>query len=403
VRARFTAGIVNAVFTTRIMSLSFKSLCRVFVALAVAGLAVAPGAAPAADTALVELGRALFFDVNLSATRQQSCATCHDPARGFVDPRDNGVGGALSLGSDGRALGDRNAPTAAYAALVPPLTRDKTGEYRGGLFHDGRARDLVEQAGQPMLNPLEMQMPDAAAVVARVRENPVYVAALTRHFGAALFEDDAAAFKAVSQAIASFERSPALVAFDSRYDRYLRGEVKLTAEEDQGRVLFFSSLTNCTSCHLLETTHLAARETFTNHRYFNIGLPANAAARAANGKAGSIDHGLAANPAVAGQGQDGKFRVPTLRNVAVSAPYMHNGVFKQLSTAIFFYNQHLVKNARNAINPETGQPWGPPEVPATVEHDQLALGQPLDDERIALIVAFLATLTDQRFEPLLKK
>lgn len=357
----------------------------------------------AKEQALEDLGRALFHDVNLSASRSQSCATCHDPTHGFSDARDNGVGGALSRGADGESLGDRNAPTTAYAALIPPFARDAGGEYRGGLFHDGRARDAVEQAGQPMLNPVEMQMPDAQAVVARVRENPAYVATLTAHFGAELFTDDEAAFKAIREAIARFESSPAMLAFDSRYDRYLRGEVKLTPDEDQGRVLFFSTLTNCTSCHLLETTHLASRETFSNYRYFNIGVPANHAARAANGHAGTVDRGLAANPTVNDERHNGKFRVPTLRNVAVTAPYMHNGVFKNLHTAIFFYNQHLVKNADNAINPETGAAWGTPEVPGTVERDRLALGQPLDEERIALIIAFLNTLTDRRFEPLLKK
>lgn len=380
-----------------------RLLCWIAVAVLAAGMGTGACGAERSEQALEDLGRALFHDVNLSASRSQSCATCHDPAHGFSDARDNGVGAALSRGADGKSLGDRNAPTTAYAALIPPLTRDAGGEYQGGLFHDGRARDTAEQAGQPMLNPLEMQMPSAAAVVARVRENPAYVAAFTAHFGADLFADDEAAFKAIREAIAVFERSPVMLAFDSRYDRYLRGEVKLTADEDQGRVLFFSSLTNCTSCHLLETTHLASRETFSSYRYFNIGLPANHAARAVNGRAGTVDRGLAANPTVNDERQVGKFRVPTLRNVAVTAPYMHNGVFRDLHTAIFFYNQHLVKNADNAINPETGQAWGAPEVPATVEHDKLALGQPLDDERIALIVAFLNTLTDKRFEPLLKK
>ena len=95
-------------------------------------------------TALATLGRALFFDVNLSLHRSQSCATCHDPAHGFVDTRDNGVGGAVSRGADQRALGDRNAPSAAYAALAPPFSRDSHGHYFGGLFHDGRARDGSE-------------------------------------------------------------------------------------------------------------------------------------------------------------------------------------------------------------------------------------------------------------------
>lgn len=380
------------------------TLFGVVATLAVIAGGSAASAAPPAALSLVELGRALFFDVNLSAARSQSCATCHDPAHGFVDRRDNGVGSAVSRGADERALGDRNAPSAAYAALVPPFARDRLGVYAGGLFHDGRARDLVDQAGQPILNPLEMQMPDAAAVVARVRENPSYVAALSAHFGARLFDDGQAAFAAIGTAIATFERSPALLAFDARYDRALRGELKLSEDEEQGRVLFFSTLTNCTSCHLLEATPSSARETFSNYRYFNIGIPANAAVRRVNGLPHAhIDRGLRDNPLVSDDAQSGRFRVPSLRNVAVTAPYMHNGVFKDLYTAVFFYNQYLVKNAHNALNPETGRPWGPPEVAATVDHDELALGQPLDDARIALIIAFLKTLTDQRLEPLLKK
>ena len=360
--------------------------------------------APPSEQALTELGRALFFDANLSATRTQSCATCHDPAHGFIDRRDNGVSGAVSLGSDGRARGDRNAPSAAYAALVPPLSRDRQGNYVGGLFHDGRGHDLVDQAGQPILNALEMQMPDAAAVLARVREHPTYVQGFTAAFGTHLFDDEQAGFDAIRAALAAFERTPLFLAFDSRYDRYLRGTLQLTADEEQGRVLFFSTLTNCSLCHQLETTRFGERETFTNYRYFNIGIPANAAVRRVNGyAAGQVDRGLRDNPAVSDDAQSGKFRVPTLRNVAVTGPYMHNGVFKDLRTTVFFYNQHLVKNAVNAINPETGQRWTPPEVPGTVDRELLGQGQPLDDERIDLIIAFLRTLTDQRLEPLLKK
>jgi cytochrome c peroxidase len=362
-------------------------------------------AALAVTTAsLADLGRALFFDANLSANRTQSCATCHDPARAFIDARPNAVGAAASLGADGSALGDRNAPSIAYAALVPPLTRDGQGHYVGGLFHDGHADDLATQAGQPMLNALEMQMPDAPAVVARIQENPVYVADFTRHFGAQLFDDTQAAFAAIGAALAAFERTPFFVAFDSRYDRFKRGELELTADEEQGRKLFFSTLMNCTSCHLQDSSNIRPHDSFSNFRYFNIGLPANLALRASNGLgAQHIDRGLGDNPLVNDPREAGKFRVPTLRNIALTAPYMHNGVFKDLRTAIFFYNKHLVNNANNAINPETGQPWGPPEVAANIDHELLRQGQPLDDERIGLIIAFLRTLTDQRLEPLLKK
>ena len=356
-----------------------------------------------ADAALADLGRALFFDANLSLSRTLSCASCHSPARAFIDVRDNGVGAAVSLGADGRALGHRNAPSVAYAALVPPFTRDTHGRYVGGLFHDGHARDLAAQAAQPLLNALEMQMPSAQAVVARVGENPRYVADFTRHFGAQLFDASETALAAIGRALAAFERTPLFVAFDSRYDRYLRGELTLRDDEEQGRVLFFSSLTNCTRCHLADSASSRHHESFSNFRYFNIGLPANAAVRARNGRGPQqVDAGLGDNPAVNDPREAGKFRVPSLRNVALTAPYMHNGVFKDLYTAIFFYNQHLVKNAANAVNPETGQAWGPAEVVATVDHALLSQGQPLDEQRIALIIAFLRTLTDRRLEPLLK-
>jgi len=357
-----------------------------------------------APTTLADLGRVLFFDTNLSLSRTQSCASCHDPAQAFIDTRDNGAGGAASLGADGHTLGDRNTPSIAYAALVPALTRDAQGQYVGGLFHDGHARDLAEQAGQPMLNALEMQMPDPQALVTRVRENAQYVVDFTRHFGTSVFDDTQTAFAAVGVALAAFERTPLFVAFDSRYDRYLRGELTLAADEEQGRTLFFSTLTNCTSCHLQDTSNTRPHDSFSNFRYFNIGLPANVALRAQNGLgAKHIDGGLGDNPLVNDPHEAGKFRVPTLRNVALTAPYMHNGVFKDLRTAIFFYNKHLVNTAANAVNPETGWPWGPPEVAANIDDELLRQGQPLDEERITLIIAFLRTLTDQRLEPLLKK
>ncbi|MCK9910409.1 hypothetical protein MXD81_14790, partial [Microbacteriaceae bacterium K1510] len=114
----------------------------------------------------------------------------------------------------------------------------------------------------------------------------------------------------------------------SKYDRYLRGEEKLTKQEELGRVLFFSNqFTNCSQCHRLDTIGASEKEPFSNFAYHNIGVPANVAVHAANGK--PADRGLSANPAIKGTSQEGamagKFKVPTLRNVAVTAPYMHNG------------------------------------------------------------------------------
>ena len=375
----------------------------ILVAGAWAGLCCVAGANAAESEALANLGRALYFDVNLSAARTQSCATCHDPSRAFTDGRDNGVGAAASLGADGVALGDRNTPTSAYAALTPAFHRDAEGRYVGGFFHDGHAVDLADQAGQPILNPIEMAMPDAAAVVARVRENAAYVASLEQMFGADVFNEVERAFAAIKQCLAAFEQSPLFSPFDSRYDRALRGELELTAQEEIGRALFFSPMTNCTSCHLSDPPGDAARETFTNHRYHNIGIPSNAAVRQKNGLGlHHRDGGLLDHPAVDDPAMAGKFKVPTLRNVAVTGPYMHNGVFHDLRTAIHFYNQFMVRNRDALRNPETGAPWGEAETPHTIDTDLLSKGQPLDEARIDALIAFLRTLTDQRYESLLK-
>jgi cytochrome c peroxidase len=112
---------------------------------------------------------------------------------------------------------------------------------------------------------------------------------------------------------------------------------------------------------------------------------------------------LLQNPNVNDSTQSGRFRVPSLRNVAVTGPYMHNGVFQELETAIVFYNRFLIATDESEINPETRQPWGSAEIPQTVDLDLLREGQPLTKQRVSQLVAFLKTLTDQRYEHLLDR
>jgi len=345
------------------------------------------------------LGEALFFDPNLSQNRTQSCATCHDPNAGFADARETRLGRAVSLGDDGRSLGTRNAPTASYAAFSPPFHLDAEGKRVGGLFLDGRAATLEDQAGGPPLNPVEMAMPDKPAVVARLRENPDYVDALQALVDKDIFDDPGRAYAAMTRAIAAFERTPEFAPFDSKYDRYLRGEYELTREEDLGRLLFFSQqFTNCNLCHQLKTSPVDPEETFTNYQFHNIGVPANPALARMAGP----DRGLLDNPEVDDPAQAGKFKVPTLRNVAVTGPYMHNGVFEDLRTVVLFYNKYNTRSAARQINPETGKPFAPPEVDGTLSMDELTTGPALEDERIDALVAFLKTLTDARYEELLE-
>lgn len=369
---------------------------------AVLGLAAtAENSPPPAADLITEaaLGELLFHDVNLSANRTQSCASCHSPDFAFIDPR-----GMASLGDDGHSLGDRNAPTASYAALIPQFHQDETGAWIGGQFWDGRAATLADQAGGPPLNPAEMGMKDARSVVLRLRENPTYETAFPALYGADIWQDTDRAYRAMTQAIAAFESTELFAPFDSKYDRFLRGEVELTRQEELGRLLFFSQqFTNCNLCHQLSERQLNPRETFTDHSYHNIGVPENRMLRQENGvPLGTIDAGLFTNPLVDDPAQRGKFRTPTLRNIAVTGPYMHNGVFEDLRTVILFYNRYNTRSEARQINPETTLPFGPVQVPETLAVKELTHGPALDDKRIDALVAFLKTLTDARYEHLLE-
>jgi cytochrome c peroxidase len=354
-------------------------------------------------TNIIELGKALFFDTNLSKNRTQSCSTCHDPEHAFTDSRDNQSQRAASLGDDGISFGDRSAPTLTYTSLTPAFQKNADGEYLGGFFHDGRAENIITQVAEPIVNPIEMALSDAADVNYRISENPVYVRAFKNIFSENIFDDADNLYTAVAQSIAAFETSPQFSSFDSKYDRYLSGEYKMTKQEDLGRRFFFSDLINCNSCHLLDLTPTYTRETFSNYLYHNIGTPKNTSVREINGLGSQYrDHGLLNNPAVKADEHKGKFKVPTLRNVSVTAPYMHNGVFKELRTVMLFYSQYMVTNAENQVNPETGNPWGAPEVDENIEFDLLRQRQPLDSYHITAILAFLNTLTDKRYEHLLE-
>jgi len=371
-------------------------------------LAVIAGASLAGSPRLSTreaLGEALFHDKSLSKNRSQACATCHMPEMGFTDHHSK-AGDAVSRGDDGRSFGDRNAPTPTYAAFSPPFHKDATGVYLGGQFWDGRASRLEDQAGGPPLNPVEMGMPSQEAIAARIAENPDYVAAITTLYGADALKDPKKTFAAATDAIASLERSKKFSPFDSKYDRYLAGKEKLTDQEELGRTLFFSTqFANCSLCHDIKGTDgRYETSTFTSHKYFNIGVPENVEARKLNGtKPGTIDIGLAANPVVNGDpAERGKFKVPSLRNVAVTGPYMHNGVFKDLRTVILFYNKYNSKKKSRQVNPETGARWAEPEVADNLASKELTTGPGLDDARIDALVAFLKTLTDKRYEGLVK-
>ncbi len=352
-----------------------------------------------------KLGQQLYFDPNLSHNRSQACSTCHNPQAGYVDSRDNGVGAAVSLGDNGHSLGDRTAPTAAYAMFSPPFHQNKAGKWVGGQFWDGRASTLADQAAGPPTNPTEMGMGSKALTVERIKENLAYQIQFESIYGNGILNSADQAYTAMADSIGEYEKTADFAPFDSKYDRFLRGDYSLTKEEELGRTLFFSQqFTNCNQCHQLKTRPGADGETFSNYQFHNIGTPANTALRKVNGVAADfVDAGLLNNPQVTDEKEKGKYKVPTLRNVAVTGPYMHNGVFADLRTVVLFYDKYNSRALRRKTNPETGQPWQQPEVASTVSMKELEHGPALDDRRVDALVAFMKTLTDKRYEALLER
>ncbi len=396
-----------------------KNLINIQAATAISAVLIIPSnqAFATADTQVqigkAQVGEKLFHDPNLSLNRQQSCSSCHNPKHGFIDNRTGADGQRLatSLGTDNTSLGDRNAPTAAYAKFAPEFSWGKHPRfnskqpdyegYQGGQFLDGREHDLAGQAGGPPLNPVEMQMPDKQAVVERLQENSYYVKAFQKFYGQQVFETPEIAYKAMTEMIAEFEKSDKVSPFDSKYDRVLRGEEQFSFKELSGKSLFFSQqFTNCATCHQAKPNG-HAEETFSNYEYHNIGVPSNPKLEAALGKSVN-DKGLLNNPAVNGEQHRGKFKVPTLRNIAVTGPYMHNGVFNDLKTVIEFYDHFLV-GSKHKINPETGLAWAQPETAATVAETELKDGRKLKPQQVEQMVCFLRTLTDKRYEHLIEE
>ena len=350
-------------------------------------------------------GKQLFNDKALSRDGTQSCASCHDSQHAFIDPRMNNTSvnaitpGAVSVGQDKLSLGDVNTPMAAYAAFVPDFYYDDEEKlFKGGMFLNGRSSNLIEQAKQPFFNPVEMQN-TKKAVVATVQAK--YSETMISIFGSDIFSSVDVAFDAVASSIAAFERTEEFASFDSKFDKVLRGDASFTKQEQLGHDLFVAEdKANCAACHPVPKIDSSKMNSvFTDFSYDNLGVPKNELVRSKNGKESSfVDNGLFENVEVSDKGLKGAFRVSSLRNIAVTAPYMHNGVFRDLSTVVHFYNS---RDVSGAINPETLLPWAPSEVDSTKNTEELGdLG--LSDDEVSAIVAFMKTLTDERYEHLIQ-
>ena len=330
------------------------------------------------------LGKQLFQDRNLSTPPGQACMDCHAEESGFGNP-DSSLPVSRGVYSD--RFGNRNDLPAAYAGFSPQFHFDKEEEmYVGGQFWDGRAATLEEQAKGPFLNPLEMANPDPEAVVASIR-TAEYAGLFREIYGADSLDDAARAYDLAAEAIAAYERSPELNRFDSKYDLYLAGKASLTDQEHRGLQLFEDEKKgNCAACHPSQPGPYSDHPLFTDYTYDNLGVPKNPEnpfyylPPALNPEgSGFVDSGLGGT--VNDPEHMGKFKVPSLRNIAITAPYMHNGVFKTLHQVMAFYNSRDVG------------PWAAPEVAANLNREELGNLQ-LSEQEMEDIIAFLKTLTD---------
>lgn len=279
----------------------------------------------------IKLGDKLFHDKRLSSTGQVSCATCHDDKKTFTDSPLRVSQGINKL------KGTRNAPTVVNAA------------YFHKLFWDGREPSLEEQSKDPMVNPVEMGLPNHEPVLKLVRTDPEYAKAFKAVFGKS---GDQLTMEEVKKAIASFERT--LVAGDSPFDRYYFGGDKkaMTPAQIRGFKVFMGQ-GRCVSCHTVEQDQAL----FTDNRFHNIGIGINRMQKdvprlageflKAKTQGGDVDKAVLSDPKTSNLGRFavtdalddmGSFKTSTLRNIAMTAPYMHDGSLKTLKEVVIHYN-----------------------------------------------------------------
>jgi cytochrome c peroxidase len=367
------------------------------------------------------LGQAIFDDRRLSASGTLACAGCHVAERAFTG-NNNPVFpfSSVATGAFPDLRGGRNAPTAMYMKFSPAFgfALDEDGYTpTGGQFWDGRADTLADQAKGPFLNPKEMALPSKAEVIARIRTGS-YARLFRKVFGPGSLENVDTAYDDMADAIQAYEETSAFAPFSSKFDAVLRGRARFTPSEARGFALFIDpGKGNCIGCHVGD---LSSRDPadwlFTDFTYDNLGVPRNMDI-AENGDPTYFDLGLCAQPGLASKvpadvgdkeafvaSLCGAFKVPTLRNVALTAPYMHNGYFKRLRDVVSFY-------VTRDTNPERWYPCGTAGEPQKfndlpiVHHDNVNTSEVpydrhrgerphLDEHEIDDVVAFLDALTD---------
>ena len=298
------------------------------------------------DNNVATLGRVIFYDTKLSINNSVSCASCHKQARGFADDKKF-------------SMGFQNHPTLRNTLPIQNVNLQSPfimpGFSNSSLFWDGRANFLQTMVLMPMLNHVEMGMPDLDGIVAKVKEQSYYPELFAKAYGTTNIS-----VELVSGALSGFVGS--IFTANSKFDKSQSGMAQLTALEQEGQLLFMSKY-NCNSCH--QAQQFNGYET--GGGLVNIGLDRV-----------YTDKGLEAitnDPA-----DNGKFKIPALRNVALTAPYMHDGRFATLDQVLDHYSHSIADNP--ALDPRLRDEHGVPKVLNITDHEKTA------------IIAFLNTMTD---------
>lgn len=325
-------------------------------------------------SAKIALGNQLFHDKRFSIDGTVSCSNCHDDGKAFTDNL------PVSVGNHG-LTGTRNAPTVINAA------------FSKSQFWDGREPDLESQSKQPFLNPVEGGLSSHQPILDIVRSDPAYQSAFKEVFAVS---GQQISIDHVAKAIASFERT--LISGNSPFDRfYFKGETTALNEQQQRGLALFIGQGRCVSCHIIEQNQAL----FTDSRFHNIGIGINAiqqdvppltqAFLEAKNKGGNVDKMVLTDKKTSELGRFavnnafndiGAFKTPTLRNIELTAPYMHDGSLKTLKEVVIHYNNGGVTPANGKVN------------------DFLSGGiRPLNltDAQVDDLVAFLQALTSPQY------
>ncbi len=362
-----------------------------------------PDATPVALTATqLSVAQALFAEKSLSASGQLACASCH------TDETAHSTAAGVALPVGGVLMNQqvfRSSPSLMYKSTTPAFSFQNNGDPVGGFDWDGRVNTMTDQAAGPLLASNEMANANINVLVARLRALSYYND-FARLFNVPANATDQQVYDILRSAFETYQRQdPDYLLFNSKYDKFLDGTATLSASEERGRQLFNTpNKGNCASCHSSQIGPGQQRPLFTNFRYAALGIPRNTAIIANQdatffdmGLCGPVRTDLSARTDLCGQ-----FKIPTLRNIAITAPYFHNSGIDTLTNVVKFY-------ATRDSNPALWYPSVngnvvkfndlPANLRTNVPINRAPFNSNLSTQEIDDIVAFLQTLTDDRTAP----